>query len=385
MGTIAGMRFTRALLRPLAAAALFAGPVASTAAAQAPAAGPGGVVVHPAFGGFILGYDVDVNGDEGMLCEALTLANGNHDIAIETFYTTTGAIAKFVRRMLNSKDAFVTLGIKGASVGLMEFQHVSQIFVDHRRYVTLNPVAGNTFSTIWSPPLTALDTIQSVSATQGTPTAAFLGFHIGGNDDVFLFQSNVGANTFGPKLTITDPNFAWNDSPRMALDTPTNQALLGASNGCPNCPPELALFDLATGAEQPFNGLGFGCINGIAIDSAAHIACTSTEIDFSIQFYDLTTKSGFKVPIPGATSQAQSGQDVQFDPIHHLFLIGQVFSSSAPSGSSILVFDEQGNFVHSVDGLHLPASPVRIALIPARRTGFVLTAPDLTSLQSFTY
>ena len=142
---------------------------------------------------------------------------------------------------------------------------------------------------------------------------------------------------------------------------------------------------MATGAEHPFNGLGFGYINGIAIDSAAHIACTSTEIDFSIQFYDLTTQTGFKVPIPGAVSQAQSGQDVQFDPLNHLFLIGQVFSSAAPSGSSILVFDEQGNFVESVNGLQLPASPVRIALIPAQRTGFVLTAPNLTTLQSFTY
>jgi hypothetical protein len=66
------------------------------------------------------GYDVDVNGTEGLLCEALTLPNGNHDIAVETFDPSTGAIVKVVRRIKNTQHALVTLGVTGSSVGLVE-------------------------------------------------------------------------------------------------------------------------------------------------------------------------------------------------------------------------------------------------------------------------
>jgi hypothetical protein len=68
-----------------------------------------------------------------------------------------------------------------------------------------------------------------------------------------------------------------------------------------------------------------------------------------------------------------------------LFLIGQEFSSTAPSGSSIQVFDEQGNFVESLNGFNLPASPAYMALHPSQRAGYVIVTPDLTTLQSFTY
>ena len=128
-----------------------------------------------------------------------------------------------------------------------------------------------------------------------------------------------------------------------------------------------------------------GFVNGIAVDPNTGTACTATEIDFSVEFYNLATQTGFIVPIPGATNQSQSGQDVQFDPIHKLFLVGQEFSSTAPSGSSIQVFDEQGNFIESINGLSLPASPALIALNPSQRTGYVIVTPELTSLQSFTY
>jgi len=168
-------------------------------------------------------------------------------------------------------------------------------------------------------------------------------------------------------------------------DSATNQAVLGASNGCPNCSPAIGLVDLATGAQNEFAGLGFGFINGIAVDPGTGIACTTTEIDFSVEFYDLASQTGIIVPIPGATSQAQSGQAVAFDPIHKLFLVGQEFSSTARGGSSIQVFDERGNYVESINGLSLPASPALMALHPSLRAGYVIVTPALTSLQSFTY
>jgi hypothetical protein len=132
-------------------------------------------------------------------------------------------------------------------------------------------------------------------------------------------------------------------------------------------------------------GPGKGIVNGIAVDSARQMACTTTEDDFSVEFYDLVKRTSKIVVLPGANSQLYSGGAVAVDPVHHLFLVGQEFSSTAPTGSSIHVYDEKGNLVESLNGFALPASPAYMALNPAARTGFVIVTPDLTSLQSFTY
>ena len=343
------------------------------------------VTVHTAYGGFILGYDVDRFGTEGLLCEAVTLANGRHDVAVETFDQRTGNIVRVVRHVLDTNSDFVALGIAGSHVGLVEYEHVSTIYVDRRQYFVMNPLGANQFTGTWNPPLTANDIIEGVSESQGTPTTAFLGFHNGGSFNTFVFSSNVGANSVGPILDVTDPLFSFSNSPVMAFDTASNRAVLAASTGCPQCRCRLAQVDLSSGSTSSFDGAGFGYVNGIAVDSATHVACTTTEIDFSVEFYDLVNQTGFAVTLPGATSQAQSGRAVALDPVHRLFLVGQEFSSTAPSGSSIQVYDEQGGFVESINGLSLPASPVRIAIHPRSRRGFVLVTPSLTSLQSFNY
>jgi hypothetical protein len=81
----------------------------------------------------------------------------------------------------------------------------------------------------------------------------------------------------------------------------------------------------------------------------------------------------------------QSGQDVEFDPVNKLFLVGQEYTSTGASGSSIQVFDTQGNFVESINGLSLPASSTLIALNPNTRTGYVEVPPSGTELQGFSY
>ena len=142
---------------------------------------------------------------------------------------------------------------------------------------------------------------------------------------------------------------------------------------------------IRSGNVTEFQGLGFGFVNGIAVDPVSGIACTTTEIDFSIEFYNLAAHTGFIVTLQGATSQLNSGGDVEFDPVHKLFFVGQEFSSVAPSGSSIQIYDEQGNFIKAVNGLSLPASPAYMALQPSNRTGYVIVTPALTELQKFTY
>src|SRR5262245_32874663 len=99
---------------------------ASAQAAAAPNVGPGDVIVHSKFGGQIFGFDIDQNGTEGLLTEARTLRDGRTLATVETFDQATGEITKVVTRAL-SKDDFVTIGVFGTSVGLVEREHVDQL------------------------------------------------------------------------------------------------------------------------------------------------------------------------------------------------------------------------------------------------------------------
>src|SRR5262245_30180551 len=87
-----------------------------------PAAGPTGVSVKGKFSGQIFGFDIDQNGTEGLLSEAKSQASGNIVAAIETFDQTTGKIVKVVQQT-QGQDDFLTVGVLGTSVGLVEREH----------------------------------------------------------------------------------------------------------------------------------------------------------------------------------------------------------------------------------------------------------------------
>jgi hypothetical protein len=344
---------------------------------------PGTVFVKTALGGFILGYDIDQNGTEGVLAEALNLPDGNFNVAVETFDQTTGMILKIVKQQTETKNDFVALGIFGNSVGLIEFEKVKGLFVNQRLYGTLNPLTSNKVTGTWTPPLTKDQLILGMGVSQGATNTVILASQ---NFSSFVFSSDVASNTFGPSITLTDSIFAFNDSPVVDIDTQTNEAVVAASNGGVFSSPEVAFVDLTAGTINEIKGLGFGFVNGIAVDAVKGRAVTTTEIDFSLEYYDVAKQASILVePLHNATNQLQSGGAVAFDPVNKLFLIGQEFSSVAPSGSSIQVFDEAGNFKEAVNGLSLPASPTRIAINPNTRMGYVIVTPALTSLQSFTY
>src|ERR1051325_8809581 len=57
-----------------------------------PNAGPGAVIVHGKFGGNIFGFEIDPNGTEGLLCEAVGNPDGTVTAAVETFKQGTGKI-----------------------------------------------------------------------------------------------------------------------------------------------------------------------------------------------------------------------------------------------------------------------------------------------------
>src|ERR1700722_12815243 len=84
-----------------------------------PSAEAGPIIVHSKFGGQIFGFDIDQNGTEGVLSESKTLSNGNVLAAVETFDQKSGKILKVVSKT-ETQDDFLTLGIAGTNLGLVE-------------------------------------------------------------------------------------------------------------------------------------------------------------------------------------------------------------------------------------------------------------------------
>ncbi|HXR16283.1 MAG TPA: hypothetical protein VN777_08705 [Terriglobales bacterium] len=353
-----------------------------------PAAGTGNVIVTPKFGGAILGYDIERSGTEGLLSEYITLSGGDFFVATETFSQKTGAILKVVAKENQTQDDYVTQGIFG-NIGLDLFQHAGQ-----NHFLTINPLDGGKFTGKWTPPIKPNYQLWTTSVSQGTPNVAAYqsSFDTG---LTYVFSSNIADNTFGRQISLkpiinVDEFF----HPQIALDSVTNQAVLADSPGCPepDCVSSIALVDLNTGKISKFSdNLGVGTVNGLAVDSEKGIACTTTLSDGGVEFYDLAKKTGFAVQIANYDgTPLDSGLDVEFDPIHHVFLISQWSSNGGNVNDpqpQVYVYDEEGNLKETIPVQRLPINPVLIALNPGKRIGFlpVIVQAQGLELQSFTY
>jgi len=354
------------------------------------ATGSSPIFVHSKFGGQIFGFDIDQNGTEGVLAEAQTLANGNVEAAVETFDQRTGKILNVLVRT-ETQDDFLTLGVVGTSVGLIEREHVVSFLNVQRTFGVISPLSANKFTGKWTPPIGTKHLISSVSRNQGGTDNAVFAEDNSGNFVPWVFSSNVAANTFGPVARITDAFNFGSVPPPMAYNSVANQAILGGGNGCFGCIPVIGVADLSKGTVTEFQGSGFGFVNGIAVDSADNIACTTTEDDASVEFYDLATESVTAIVVlPNSGSQQFfSGADVEFDAVHKLFLVAQP-NSSTSTGSSIYIYDTKGNLQKALNGFSFSNAfnviPAHIAINPSNRTGFVDgPAPDVSEFQGFNY
>jgi len=353
-----------------------------------PNPGAGAVLVHPKFGGQILGYDIDRTGTEGLLSEYVALSGGESLVATETFSQKTGAILKIVAKENRTLDDYVTEGIFG-NFGLDLFQHAGQ-----NHFLTISPLNGGKFTGKWTPPIKKGYQLWTTSVSQGTPEVA--AYQSSFNADLtYVFSSNIAKNKFGPQISL-QPIIDVNEflHPLIALDNKTDQAVLADSQGCPEpiCVSTIALVDLTSGKISKFSaGLGVGLVDGLAVDSVTGIAVTTTLIDQGVEFYDLGRQTGFEVQIPNAGNALQAGLDVEFDPIHHLFLVEQYSSTGNPNDPQprVYVYDEKGNVKETIAVQRLPVSPALIALNPGKRIGFlvVIVEPQhmALELQSFAY
>src|SRR5208282_191183 len=103
---------------------------------------------------------------------------------------------------------FVTLGIFGNSVGLVEEELSSGEFVNKRIYGIMNPLNSNKLTGTWAPPFTKDNIITSMPFSQGSPTTPVLYFDNVVNDfNSLVLSTDVAANTFGTPFTIPDQTF----------------------------------------------------------------------------------------------------------------------------------------------------------------------------------
>jgi hypothetical protein len=360
--------------------------------------GPGPILQTRDYGQ-VFGYDVDWNGRDGILSSARLLnSNGSYEVSVETFDTTTAKITKSFAHRTGAKVSYLVDGIFDKDAALVtQFDTPREQFDAIRHYRIVNPVTVGKFNEKWRPPVKDLSVLQ-YAENQSTPTSVVYALELRNHDAPDLVVSDI-AHHRQINLLHLDDDFAPNTEPQLAQDTVNNLAVMATSpTGGHGGVPKIWTIDLKTGKRSGFNGAscpgseGCGSPNGISYDSATGIACTTTELDAGIEFYDVPKRTGFHEVLPvGQTDVAQyySGTYVASDPLHKLCLVVQAESGSSPSGSSVQVYDENGSFVESIDGLNFTynsvlAVPVRIALNPNTRTGWV-NGPLVDQLQEFSY
>jgi hypothetical protein len=356
-------------------------PLASTGVAQG--VGPGSVIVTPQFRGTILGFDVDQNGSEGLLSEASSNGCG---YATETFDLETGKIMKVLDTGNDCGSDDVTRGIVGNSIGLVE--HDNEIRFDYFKatYNLVSPVSANRYTGTWTPRGNERGEIWATSRNQGTPINVFQVLDL---NQLLLYigASDVATDQFGPGLQIASSPF------EIGFNTRTNTAVT-LQNPQPFGATTVVLVDVAKGTTTSFQGAGSGIVQGLAVDSADNIAVTATYGDAAVEFYDLATGQLLAYDVlPNCTTPACAGDDVEFDPVHRLFLVAQsITSQSDQQLSTVYVYDTQGNLVEILNGFNFYTArfdvlPVHLALHPSDRSGYVDQTNSLGvgALQSFTY
>lgn len=349
-----------------------------------------GKIVHTADGGQIFGFSVDQNGDDGLLASSQDTSSGVKS-SVETFSQSMGKITKVIART-NTMDDFVDLGIFAGDVGLIEHEHVIGPLQVRRSFHILNPVTGNAFTGLWTPPNRSNLLVEQTADNQSTTQAAVFGVTKSAGAPL-LFASNIAANTFGPVFHLDGNLFGLGDQPQLAEDVATDQAVFGTSpdgGRVGGSPPDIELVDLATGKVTGFQGVRIppfnsGFVNGIAVDSTTGIACTSTELDASVEFYVLATGAGTAVQLPGSNgNQGNTGESVAVDQIHHLFFVVQPNGTVGPPGSVVDIFDEQGNLQASITGFTAFSVTPELAVNPTTRVGFV-SGPTSDAITEFIY
>src|SRR5262249_27222341 len=149
-----GVLASTLIAAPFAGAASFVplspkAPSSDTTPGPAPGITP--VIVQSRLGGRIFGFDIDPDRRQGILSEALWPDEGRILAGVETFDQLTGEIIGVVAST-STQDDFLTLGVVGRHVGLVEREHEIAFLDVERTFPKLDPLASNHFTARWDPP-----------------------------------------------------------------------------------------------------------------------------------------------------------------------------------------------------------------------------------------
>jgi hypothetical protein len=355
-----------------------------------------GPVLTTSDGGQIFGFDIDSDGNDGVL------ASAGSQISVQTFNETTGRITKTLGSITGKKvgkgDDYVADGIFAGDVGLVDFQKagIPGQTPTKDMYHLLNPVTKNHLNGRWIPSVKLFNVLEW-APNQSTDTSVVFGYQRQGSDPSELIVSDVGKNTFGKVIGLNETDFTLGTQPQLAEDTVNNLAVMATSpsfGAAGGPPPVIWTVGLKSGKMTHFSGVncpgsvGCGYANGIGYDSSTGIACTTTELDAGVEFYNVAKQTGTRVQLPNNAGQLEAGAFVANDAVNGLFLIAQPVSSTSPTGSSIQIYDESGTLEESINGFNFSDAStviqVRISINPTSRIGWV-NGPQADQLQEFSY
>src|SRR3984885_885468 len=168
-----------------------------------------GKVLSSAYGGQIFGFDVNQNGDDGIIDDAVSLSNGGLKSAIETFDISTGKITKIVKTLVSktSNDELVTFGIGGNDVGLVDEERVTiknQHVTRNDLFYPLNPVAGQEITGSWTLPDSKNALLSQLAQNQTSSTQLAVVFRFSGSNSVpWLYLTDLATNTIFKSIFMT--------------------------------------------------------------------------------------------------------------------------------------------------------------------------------------
>ena len=355
-----------------------------------------GKVLTTKDGGQIFGFAVDQHGDDGILASSQDASKpGTFKVSVETFDQNTGRVTSSFARSTGTRNSYSVDGIFAGDVALVtHYVEPKNSLYALRKYETVDPVTAQKFTGTWTPRVKDVDVLASAD-NQGTTTSVVFAIELKHQDRPDLIVSNVAANTFG-KLIHLDPNlFGLGNGPQLGQYVAANQAVIALSpdgGAVGGSAPINVLIDLSTGKTSEFAGYnnGYfhaGYVNGLAVDPNTGVAATDTELNAQVEFYDLKTQKGIaavQLPCTGPTSQSNSGAGITVDPVNRLFLVTDPFYCDGSAGSALVVYDESGNFVESIQGFTFAIAEPPVAINPSKRMGWAF-GPKFNQLQQFSY
>lgn len=337
----------------------------------------------------IFGFDINQNGDDGILAT---------QSSVEIFDQVQGMVKKSLGHFVNSDSDYVAYGIAAGDVALIAHEVVpeGELF-PKRHYMVLNPVSGKKFTGDWTPPKKQM-ILEQMAEEQAAPfSLVFALTRLEQQEQPLLLVSNIASNTF-TKIIHLDPDlFGPADGPILGQYTAGNQAVFALSPDAGTVggvAPINVMFDLSTGEMtemQGFNNGPFhaGFVNGMAVDPNTGIAATTTELNAQVEFYNLNDRSriiAVQLPGTGPADQLCSGSNIAVDPVHKLFLVTEPFYCEGGQGSAIVVYDERGNFVETIPGFKFAIGEPAPVINPSKRMGWTFGGPNgFSQLQQFFY